>query len=41
MRKHLSLLLLRVERMPTLALELLPGALLVAGGLLVTCIAVA
>jgi len=41
MKKHISLFWLRIERMSDLAFDLLPGALLVAGGLLVTCIAVA
>lgn len=40
MKKTISLIWLRIERTPTLALELLPGAVLVTGGLLVASLAV-
>lgn len=39
MKRTASLIMLRIERAPALALELTPGVLLIAGGLLVMCLA--
>lgn len=39
MKKTVSLMWLRIERAPALALELTPGALLIAGGLFIISLA--